>query len=468
MLLLGNTDLFELNGLTWKPITKFAGGEGWRAMHVPTLHGVALTGTDQTWTYKNGALELLSEKFPDSAQHAEHATAYVPDMSKLILFGGSTKSTLGFAGGTWSLLSIMGPQQRTDTDMAYDPATKKVVMFGGKSAGAALGDTWEWYDQGGSWNWHVTTPNPAPGARFGHRLARSQQAGGLILFGGTDGSQLFGDTWKYDPATSTWTQLSQTVCHEAGRDAGIPDAGTDDAGAPDAGSSPSTPCALYSHGIDTNAVDGRPYLFGGQGDLGSVGELWRFNGADWEQVCTASPCLDTTPSPRFGPAWTYDPENKAFFLFAGSNSDTYGNHTPQQDVWSYGTRLGFPGIVMAWDAAMVSVPTEISLTVIAAGESPDAGGVMQHGVGMFLWDVQGKTWVPAGTNTADPDAYNQSAWTIERTFTPGAPNDLVRYVNDPGFEGRIYVLVRTLNKSSQLGGARLIMDYTKARVKWTR
>lgn len=47
---------------------------------------------------------------------------------------------------------------------------------------------------------------PAPPRRTGHGLISHQ--GVLYLFGGTDGSYHYNDTWAFDIASGTWTELS--------------------------------------------------------------------------------------------------------------------------------------------------------------------------------------------------------------------------------------------------------------------
>lgn len=48
--------------------------------------------------------------------------------------------------------------------------------------------------------------SPAPPRRTGHVLVSHQ--GKLYLFGGTDGNYHYNDTWAFDMATNTWTELS--------------------------------------------------------------------------------------------------------------------------------------------------------------------------------------------------------------------------------------------------------------------
>jgi hypothetical protein len=81
--------------------------------------------------------------------------------------------------------------------MAYDAATRNVVLFGGASGGGfALDSTWTW--DGSTW----AKQNPAahPSARVSAAVAYDAATGNVVLFGGVGiagGSVPFGDTWTW-------------------------------------------------------------------------------------------------------------------------------------------------------------------------------------------------------------------------------------------------------------------------------
>jgi hypothetical protein len=86
--------------------------------------------------------------------------------------------------------------------MAYDPATKQLLLFGGTdSADDFLGDTWTW--NGATWT--RRSPATSPSARTGARLAYDAQSGQLILFGGYSGTPL-SDTWSW--TGSNWVAVA--------------------------------------------------------------------------------------------------------------------------------------------------------------------------------------------------------------------------------------------------------------------
>ena len=96
--------------------------------------------------------------------------------------------------------------------MAYDPATRDVVVFGGTTGGdcgtePTLGDMWRW--NGFDWVRVQLVDGPSP--REGAQMATDPNRGGLLLYGGWDqcgdgGLTYFTDTWHWDGVS--WTRLN--------------------------------------------------------------------------------------------------------------------------------------------------------------------------------------------------------------------------------------------------------------------
>ena len=130
--------------------------------------------------------------------------AYDPATGTVVLFGGFGGSGLGrdFAdtwtwnGTTWTRQHpAASPPARYGAAMAYDPATATVVLFGGggTTSGSDTADTWTW--DGTTW----TRQHPAvhPSARFDPAMAHDAATGTVVLFGGGNRGNLFGDTWTW-------------------------------------------------------------------------------------------------------------------------------------------------------------------------------------------------------------------------------------------------------------------------------
>jgi hypothetical protein len=79
---------------------------------------------------------------------ASFASAYDPISKKVVIFGGfnasnSLNETRTFDGTTWvQVKTSVAPSVRTAASMAYEQKIQKLVLFGGASGFTVLGDTW--------------------------------------------------------------------------------------------------------------------------------------------------------------------------------------------------------------------------------------------------------------------------------------------------------------------------------------
>lgn len=137
-----------------------------------------------------------------------------------------------------------------------------VLVFGGTDGAALLGDTWTWgYSTPWSSGPRVWTPRPGPGPapRSGHAMARADLDSGALLFGGRLASGLLSaETWLWKPAG--WQQLSPAQA----------------------------PSARAGHALATDEMQlDSVYLFGGRTAAGLSNELWRFSAGQWSPISTA-------------------------------------------------------------------------------------------------------------------------------------------------------------------------------------
>ena len=146
--------------------------------------------------------------------------AYDAASDRIIVFGGY--GTLGGASETWGLdvpaatwtqmPPATSPPGRNFHTMAYDPGTDRVILFGGtaeEDGNTHHGDTWAYdYDTD---TWTELTPKRSPSARTYMAMVYEPVGERMVLFGGAWGlwpeEDTLGDTWAFDPRTSTWTKL---------------------------------------------------------------------------------------------------------------------------------------------------------------------------------------------------------------------------------------------------------------------
>ena len=158
---------------------------------------------DSTWDWDGSSWTKLMPAHVPPARSA-HAMAYDKVRNRLIMFGGSTSLTaLANFGDTWlwdgldwtKAEPLTAPAARSGHQMAYDPATDRVLLFGGKTYdGTTQNDLWAW----DGITWTLLSTAGSPPARYHHTMAYDPTRFGLVLFGGLTGaadSTFYGDTW---------------------------------------------------------------------------------------------------------------------------------------------------------------------------------------------------------------------------------------------------------------------------------
>jgi hypothetical protein len=177
--------------------------------YVATGGGTADGLFDETWVLSNGT---WSQRTPANAPPKRRFHTMVSDAQRgeVLLFGGRGASgnlddTWVWNGLTWQeQVPDHSPPPRTSGAMAYDPIRGEAVLFGGTIDGVDVGDTWVW---DGS-DWEERTPantSDSPSARRQAAMAFDPNLGGVVLYGGFDGSDVVGDTWVWDG--EGWSEL---------------------------------------------------------------------------------------------------------------------------------------------------------------------------------------------------------------------------------------------------------------------
>jgi N-acetylneuraminic acid mutarotase len=195
--------------------------------------------------------------------------------------------------------------------MAYDPTSGKVILFGGDDGEDFLDDTWS-YDLGTNTWTELKPAGPVPPARRWHSLVYDPLGGRVILFGGEhwDGSSQeytrLNDTWAYDPAANTWTELKP--------------AGP-------------VPPARHLHSMVYDPARGKVLLFGGadaaaDGSMACFADAWAYDPVanTWTELDTAG----EAPAARASHSMVYDAGAGKIILYGGSNGTDHFN-----DTWAF-------------------------------------------------------------------------------------------------------------------------------------
>jgi hypothetical protein len=347
--------------------------------------GLAGPGAPNSW------VDLKPSGAVPSARFGE-ALLYLSGPGLVFMFGGAADEAHPLSD-TWiydpqknawvdAKPSGDAPPARWAAAAAYDPAANKVVVFGGIGAGdGLLNDTWA-YDVAAN-AWSKLAPAFPPSIRCRATMAFEPATGRLMLFGGryflgtSSGyfQQDYSDTWAFDLARDTWADLvpsgaaptpsaGSATLVGAGPNGGlwlfagvqplpwippaIPpdkldkdwslwtyDAGTNAwlAGSPPAKSPP----ASQYYGLVLDTTSGRAVQFGGFSiQYGTLGDIWTYHprANNWTIAPAGGP---NAPAPRIDPGMVYDPKTRMVILFGGRSAwgNEWNSAVLPNETWGY-------------------------------------------------------------------------------------------------------------------------------------
>jgi hypothetical protein len=230
------------------------------------------------------------------------ASIHDPVEDRFVTFGGVYQDWTGaypnadvwevrLPGQTWSPITPAGPgpTARYDHSAVYDPARRRMIVFGGRQnpwTSTRFSDLWA-LELSGPPRWTALATGPGPEARYGHRAILDPIQDKMIVFGGRASAPL-GDVWELDLATLQWAQSTP------------------------GGSAPS-PRVWPSFVFDSRRE--RAILFGGQDASGATGDTWLLDLTGpmrWSELSTP-----VAPAPRFGHVAFYDEANDHMVVHAG-------------------------------------------------------------------------------------------------------------------------------------------------------
>jgi N-acetylneuraminic acid mutarotase len=300
--------------------------EGHSMVYDPTSGKVILFGgahplsVDETWDY-NPSTNTWTNLNPVGGlppARSGHSMVYDSTTGKVILFGGAGSSyfndTWDYDPTTnaWTNLKPTGslPSVRSGQSLAYDSGTGKVILFGGWDGTSYFNDTWAYDPSANAWT-NLKPTGILPSVRSSHSLVYDPGTGKVILFGGmiavedakTDSevADVYDDTWAYDPAANTWTNL---------KPAG------------------SLPGARADHSMVYDSGTSRMLLFGGWDGKESHDDTWAYDPAAniWANLKPAG----SLPSARAFYSMVYASDTGQVILFGGTDSGAF-----LDDTWTY-------------------------------------------------------------------------------------------------------------------------------------
>lgn len=167
----------------------------------------------QTWAYDVDT-DTWQELDPAARPEGRnfHEMVYDPLGRRLVLFGGGDASrnfpttwAYDYDSDSWTEIAAEGPPPRVNHAMAYDPERHRLILFGGVTLPREepLDDTWEFDLETDTWT-ELTTVN-GPSARGWHAMAFDVATRQIVLFGGGPSrTEYNAETWVFDVSNDTW------------------------------------------------------------------------------------------------------------------------------------------------------------------------------------------------------------------------------------------------------------------------
>lgn len=135
-----------------------------------------------------------------------HVAVYDAARDRMVVFAGvgigddlNDVWSLSLSGTpTWTEITPNGPGPgpRRQSAGVYDPAHRRLIVYGGQDGGSGPGyqDVWS-LDLDGEDGWTEWSEAAPPGRRWGHTAVYATRTGGMLVFGGVDLADWKNDAW---------------------------------------------------------------------------------------------------------------------------------------------------------------------------------------------------------------------------------------------------------------------------------
>ncbi len=284
---------------------------------------------NDVWTFQpttNAWRQRVSREAPVPASAGQRAV-WDPAGGRMLVFGGRNSrdganpldsiSIYTPSLNAWRVVSTTGaaPSPRLGHSVALDPASGRVLLFGGSGGdGKGLTDLWAYDLARNAWT-QLTPDGQGPSARAVHSAVWDPVQGQMLVYGGApESSGALDDLWSYQPTANRWTRLAPTGAVPAAR---------------------SRQSAVWDAGNRQMLVFGGYAATEGGGGIGGYSnELWSYNPTTnaWSRAATTG----VLPPARARHTATWDPEGAQMIIFGGY----VGGVDFLADLWSYAPSTG--------------------------------------------------------------------------------------------------------------------------------
>lgn len=172
----------------------------------------AMIFTDETWAYDydtNTWTQMDPEVRPPGVNFQPMAYDAGADRVVMVVnahIGSDDTWVYDYNTDTWEQRqTVEGPHGRDYSAMVYAVGIGQIILFGNGEP-VVKNDTWA-YDSASN-TWTNLGPETSPSKRGWHAMAHSTAAEQIVLFGGGKFREDWTlETWLYDPAANSWTQV---------------------------------------------------------------------------------------------------------------------------------------------------------------------------------------------------------------------------------------------------------------------
>ena len=242
---------------------------------------------EQVWSWDGSAWSLIDDGGPPAT--VVTGVAYDPARRAAVRYGGlpldsndCSTETWEWSAAGWASKDVEPPTVCDHMFMVHEATRQRSLLFGGgDDAGNLITETWAW--DGATWQ-QLASVGPSGRAHFGFVYDEDHEQ--ALIYGGYDGSAVFDDFWSWDG--SSWSEID------------FPGPGP------------------RSHlGLATGDED--LLLFGGASGPSTFTSLrddtWQLTDGQWQEV------EGDGPSTRGSPAMGFDPGRGTFVLYGGFGAD---------------------------------------------------------------------------------------------------------------------------------------------------
>ncbi len=214
------------------------------------------------------------------------------------------------------------PHARGRAAVAWNATTQKLVVFGGDTrstgplpANTLLADTWEWDPTTNTWA-DVTPVSGSPSPRRWAAMAHEPNTGGMLLFGGDNGTAVLSDTWLF--LAGAWIPYAPANVPPPRRMASLVTRSDRND-------------VLLCGGDDSTLVNYGP-------DVYRHLDVWTWNGGDWTRISNYDWATQTGtfPASAFANQAVYDPLRQRVVLQGGQG---IAANTSANTLFLFGTTV---------------------------------------------------------------------------------------------------------------------------------